>query len=203
MSDNFDKIKNIMNEKNDIEVKQESKIKKILFNLLFGIFYIISFVILLVFVLLAIKKIETDFIYSIPKPDIYGYFKKEIYGVNAFGLKVYTKEETASLSIVDFDCSYSTKTCTESTTTTINLNGVFMHSYRAEYEIKFKDKNKIYFSGNLPNVSGEVNLLTDEVIFYYKNEQNETSQLKIITEKSEIDKYMKNIIRKSLRNKLF
>ena len=147
--------------------------------------------------------IEDNFIYSIPMPNWIGQFTQNGDSIYIDGIEKIVDEETASLAYCEISCSLNFRTCWEKRLAFSNLGNYSMvFPYEKEYEIKYKDKNKVIFSTDIGTITGEIDLNMKTLFFVHNNAgfvERKPRKIQIITNNEEIKKIEKHIIRKYLR----
>jgi hypothetical protein len=148
--------------------------------------------------------------YSIAMPDIVGYFIKRDDGFTANGIYTISSKEkdkgekSASLLLGTINCYYKENYCKEELVQIMNFAGVVMYPYIWEYEIIYKDKNRvIYGDGYKTSVSVDLNqeMITKTITKTFLQEKPKTQIDEFITDSAEIYKEEKRVIRKHLKKR--
>lgn len=150
--------------------------------------------------------------YSIAMPDIVGYFIKREDGFTANGIYTISAKEkdkgekSASLLFGTINCYYKEKYCKEELVQIMNFAGIVMYPYVWEYNITYKDKNRVIYSdGYKTSVVVDLNqeTIAKTITKTFLQEKPKTQIDEFITDSAEIYKEEKRVIRKHLKKKFW
>jgi hypothetical protein len=176
---------------------------------------ILSLILLLIAVFMFFQILSwynNNYKYSIAMPDIVGYFIKRDDGFTANGIYTISAKEkdkgekSASLLFGTINCYYKEKYCKEELVQIMNFAGVVMYPYVWEYDITYKDKNRIIYSdGYKTSVAVDLNqeTITKTITKTFLQEKPKTQIDEFITDSNEILKEEKRAIRKHLKKKFW
>lgn len=154
---------------------------------------------------------ETNYKYSIAMPEIAGYFIKNDNGFTANGIYTISSKEinkgdkSASLLFGEINCYYKEKYCKEELVSVSNLDGVRMFPHIWEYDIKYRDKDRIIYSDDYKtSVVVDLNqeTITKTILKTFMREKPEKQIDEFITDTTKILKEEKRVIKKHLKKKI-
>ena len=196
--------------------KQKTKSKKRLkqFCIIVGktIGYLFLFLTAVIMFLKILSWYDDNYKYSIAMPDIVGYFIKHDDGFTANGIYTISAKEkdkgekSASLLFGTINCYYEEKYCKEELVQIMNIAGIVMYPYVWEYDITYRDKNRvIYGDGYKNSVVVDLNqeTITKTIYKTFLQEKPKNQIDEFITNQSEIEKEVKCVIRKHLKKKFW
>lgn len=155
---------------------------------------------------------ESNYKYSVAMPNIVGYFIKRDDGFTANGIYTISAKEkdkgekSASLLFGAINCYYKEKYCKEELVQIMDFAGVVMYPYVWEYDITYRDKNRIIYSdGYKTSVVVDLNqeTITKTITKTFLQEKPKTQIDEFITDSNEILKEEKRVIRKHLKKKFW
>ncbi len=168
--------------------------------------------VILYFVFLICCKLKNNWDYnhkySISMPTITGEFNIDGDWIHIYGLEnlISNNDNIASLNVTELDCSLNYNKCSLNRVNIIGLwNSITIGAVNEEYNIKYKDKNKIIFSDLTERKTGEIDLNFKTASYTIKNAglNNETRRYEILTNNQKIEKLEKMVIKKYLKKKFW
>lgn len=205
-----DKLKKKLRAENNFDSKtNNSNFLVGLCKLILGLFLFCIVFIMFTFVF---DWYETNYKYSIAMPKITGSFIKNQDGFTANGIYTVSAkekdkgEQSAGLLFGEINCYYREKYCREELVSIFNLGGVYIFPHIETYDITYRDKNRIIYSDGY-KTSAVVDLNQETITkTIYKTLLQEKPKNQIdefITDTFEIEKEVKRVIRKHLKQKFW